>query len=184
VVLGKVSPSGRTVISWPRSVGQIPIFHSERRSGRPANPQDKYTSKYLDSPNEPLFAFGHGLTYGRFRYSNLRVSPAAVSERDTFQVQVDLTNEGSRTACETVFVFTHDVVATVSRPLLQLVGFGRQELAPGQSATVTIAVPAQRLKFRGMDLQPAFEPGAVEVLVGPRAVRAELLVGTVARRAT
>ena len=75
VVLGKVSPSGRTVISWPRSVGQIPIFHSERRSGRPANPADRFTSKYLDSPNEPLFAFGHGLTYGRFRYSNLRVSP-------------------------------------------------------------------------------------------------------------
>jgi beta-glucosidase len=184
VVLGKVSPSGRTVISWPRSVGQIPIFHSERRSGRPANPQDKYTSKYLDSPNEPLFAFGHGLTYGRFRYSNLRVSPAAVSEHQTFQVQVDLTNEGARAACETVFVFTHEVVATISRPLLQLVGFGRLELAPGHSGTVTIAVPAQRLKFLGVDLDPVFEAGAVEVLVGPRAVRAELLVGSVLKRAT
>jgi beta-glucosidase len=184
VVLGKVSPSGRTVISWPRSVGQIPIFHSERRTGRPANPQDKYTSKYLDSPNEPLFAFGHGLTYGRFRYANLRVAPTAVSEHDTFQVQVDLTNEGARTACETVFVFTHDVVATVSRPLLQLVGFGRLELAAGQSGTVTIAVPAQRLTFLGADLEPRFEPGTVELLVGPRALRADLLVGTVLRRAT
>jgi beta-glucosidase len=184
VVLGKVSPSGRTVMSWPRSVGQIPIFFSERRSGRPANPQDKYTSKYLDSPNEPLFAFGHGLSYGRFRYSNLRISPAAVSERDAFEVQVDLTNDGARTACETVFVFTHDVVASVSRPLLQLVGFGRLELAPGKSGTVTIAVPARRLKFLGVDLEPVFEPGAVEVLVGPRAVRAELLVGTLLRRAT
>ncbi len=98
VVLGKVSPSGRTAISWPRSVGQIPIFYSERRSGRPANPSDKFTSKYLDSPNEPLFAFGHGLTYGTFRYSNLRVSPQAVNVRGTIEVQVDLTNEGERTA--------------------------------------------------------------------------------------
>jgi beta-glucosidase len=179
VVLGKVSPSGRTVISWPRSVGQIPVFHSERRSGRPANPADRFTSKYLDSPNEPLFAFGHGLTYGRFRYSNLRVTPAAVTIRDTIQVQVDLSNEGARTACETVFVFTHDVVASVSPPLLQLAGFARLELAPGQRGTLTIAVPAERLQFLGQDLEPVFEAGAVEILVGPRADRAELLVGTV-----
>jgi beta-glucosidase len=179
VVLGKVSPSGRTVISWPRSVGQIPLFHSERRTGRPANPADKFTSKYLDSPNEPLFAFGHGLTYGKFRYSNLRVSPAAVNPRGTIQVQVDLTNEGRRTARETVFVFAHDVVATVARPVLQLVGFGRLELAPGTTGTIRIALPAQRLQFLGVDLAPVFEAGAVEILVGPRANRADLLVGTV-----
>jgi beta-glucosidase len=179
VVLGKVSPSGRTVISWPRSVGQIPIFYGERRTGRPANPDDHFTSKYLDSPNEPLFAFGHGLTYGHFRYANLRVSPTAVTVRGTFQVQVDLTNEGARTACETVFVFTHDVVARVAPPLLQLAGFARLELAPGKTGTVTITVPAERLKSLGLDLLPTFEPGAVEVLVGPRAVRADLLVSTV-----
>ncbi len=96
VVLGTVSPSGRTAISWPRSVGQIPIFHSERRTGRPANPTDKFTSKYLDSPNEPLFAFGHGLTYGRFRYLNLRVAPAAVTVRDVIDVRVELINEGTQ----------------------------------------------------------------------------------------
>ncbi|MEJ0004818.1 MAG: glycoside hydrolase family 3 N-terminal domain-containing protein [Steroidobacteraceae bacterium] len=179
VVLGKVSPSGRTAISWPRSVGQIPLFHSERRSGRPANPADKFTSKYLDSPNEPLFPFGHGLTYGRFRYSNLRLSVAALTLRDTLEVRVDLTNEGRVAARETVFVFTHDVVASVSPPLLQLAGFARLELAPGETGTVTIAVPAQQLQILGPDLQPVFEPGAVEVLVGPRADRADLLVGTV-----
>jgi beta-glucosidase len=182
VVLGKVSPSGRTVISWPRSVGQIPLFYSERRGGRPADRADRFTSKYLDSPNEPLFAFGHGLTYGRFRYSNLRVSPQRVDVRGTIQVQVDLTNEGGRTACETVFVFTHDVVATVSRPLLQLAAFARLELAPGKTGTVSIAVPAQRLQFLGMDLRPVFEAGVVEILVGPRANRADLLVGTVRRQ--
>jgi beta-glucosidase len=179
VVLGRVSPSGRTVMAWPRSVGQIPIFFSERRSGRPANPADKYTSKYLDSPNDPLFVFGHGLTYGRFRYANLRVSPTGVSVRDIIQVQVDLTNEGARTARETVFVFTHHVVATVSPPLLQLAGFARLELAPGKTGTVTVAVSAKQLRILGHDLTPVFEPGSVEILVGPRAARADLLVGTV-----
>ncbi len=182
VVLGKVSPSGRTVISWPRSVGQIPVFHGERRSGRPASPADRFTSKYLDSPNEPLFAFGHGLTYGRFRYSNLRVTPAAPTAGDTILVQVDLTNEGLRTARETVFVFTHDVVASVSPPLLQLAGFGRLELAPGGTGTVTVELSAARLRVLDRDLQPVFEPGAVEVLVGPRANRADLLVSTVQLR--
>ncbi len=179
VVLGRTSPSGRTVISWPRSVGQIPIFYSERRSGRPANPDDKFTSKYLDSPNDPLFVFGHGLTYGRFRYSNLRVAPTGVTVRDVIQVQVDLTNEGARMARETVFVFTHDVVASVSPPLLRLAGFARLELAPGKTGTVTIAVPAKQLRILGHDLRPVFEPGAVEILVGPRANRADLLVSTV-----
>jgi beta-glucosidase len=183
VLLGKVSPSGRTVMSWPRSVGQIPVFYNERRTGRPANPADKFTSKYLDSPNEPLFAFGHGLTYGKFRYENLRFSAAGLTAGETLQVQVDLTNEGPRTACETVFVFTHDPVASVSRPLLQLAGFGKLELAAGKTGTITIAVPGQRLWFLGVDLQPVYEPGTVEILVGPRAVRADLLVGTVLRKA-
>ena len=182
VVLGKVSPSGRTVVSWPRSVGQIPIFYSERRSGRPANPADKFTSKYLDSPNEPLFPFGHGLTYGRFRYANLRVSPQTVNEQGTITVAVDLTNEGRHRATETVFAFVHDVVATVSRPVLQLAGFARLELAPGASGTVNMEIPAARLKFLGIGLQEVFEPGVVEVLVGPRADRADLLVGTVLLR--
>ena len=183
VVLGKVSPGGRTAISWPRAVGQIPVFFGERRSGRPASAGDRFTSKYLDCPNEPLFAFGHGLTYGRFGYSNLRVTPAAPTVRDTIQVQVDLTNEGARTASETVFVFTHDVVASVSPPLLKLAGFARLRLAAGQSGTVTIALPAARLRILDQELEPVFEPGAVEILAGPRAVRADLLVCTVQLRA-
>jgi beta-glucosidase len=183
VVLGKVSPGARSVISWPRAVGQIPVFHSERRSGRPAKPDDRYTSKYLDCPNDPLFAFGHGLTYGRFRYSNLRVTPAAPTELDTITVQVDLANEGLHSACETVFVFTHDLVASTAPALLKLAGFARLELAPGQGGSVTICVPAARLRVLGIDLEPVFEPGAVEVLVGPRADRADLLVGTVRLRA-
>jgi len=176
VVLGHVSPSGRTPVSWPRAVGQIPIFFGQRPSGRAADPNDHYTSKYLDVPNEPLFPFGHGLTYGRFKYSSLRLPKDSVYERDTIVVRVDVTNEGARAAEETVFLFTHDKLATVARPVLELKGFGKIRLNPGETGTVTLMLPAAELRFLGLDLKPVFEPGEVEILVGPCADRAQLLV--------
>ncbi len=175
VITGRVSPGGRTPMAWPRAVGQIPVFFGERPSGRPANPNDHYTSKYLDIPNEPLFPFGHGLTYGHFTLSNLRVTPDRVSERDTLEVRVDVTNEGGRRAEETVFLFTHDKVASVTRPLLELRGFGKITLDPGASGTVTLTLPVTELRFLGLEMRPVFEPGAVEVLVGPCADRTKLL---------
>ena len=92
VITGRVSPSGRTPVTWPRADGQIPIFFGERPSGRPADPKDRYTSKYLDVPNEPLFPFGHGLTYGRFSLANLRVTPLDVEDVDTMRIHVDVRN--------------------------------------------------------------------------------------------
>ena len=179
VITGRVSPTGRTPMAWPVAVGQIPVFFGERPSGRPANPKDHYTSKYLDIPNEPLFPFGHGLTYGRFVLSNLRVTPDQVSERDTLEVRVDVTNEGGRRAEETVFLFTHDKVASVTRPLLELKGFGKIALEPGASGTVALHLPAAELRFLGLEMKPVFEPGEVEILVGPCADRTKLLVTSV-----
>lgn len=179
VLTGRVSPSGRTPMAWPRAVGQIPVFFGQRPSGRPANPKDHYTSKYLDIPNEPLFPFGHGLTYGRFALSNLRVAPEHVSERDTLEVRVDVTNEGGRRAEETVFLFTHDKVASVTRPLLELKGFGKITLDPGASGTVVLRLPVAELRFLGLDMKPVFEAGEVEILVGPCADRTKLLVASV-----
>ena len=175
VITGRVSPSGRTVVSWARALGQIPIYVGERPGGRPENPEDHYTSKYLDVVNAPLFPFGYGLTYGRFRLSNLRVTPASANECDSIDVQVDVTNEGKRSAEETVFLFVHDKVASVSRPLLELKGFAKAVLAPGESGTVTMQLPAVALRFIGMDLEPVFEAGEVEILVGPCAERSQLL---------
>jgi beta-glucosidase len=179
VLSGTVSPSGRTPMAWPRAVGQIPVFFGQRPSGRPFNPEDHYTSKYLDIPNEPLYPFGHGLTYGRFTYSNLRVAPERASETDNIEVRVDVKNEGASRATETVFLFTHDKVASVTRPLLELKGFGKIALDPGATGAVTLSLPASELKFLGLELQPVFEPGEVEVLVGPCADRKQLLVGSV-----
>jgi beta-glucosidase len=179
VVTGRVSPSGRTPVTWPRAQGQIPLFFGQRPGGRPANPNDRYTSKYLDVPNEPLFPFGHGLTYGQFALSNLRVTPVDVEDIDTMRIHVDVRNAGPRAAQETVFLFTHDKVASVARPVLELKGFAKITLRPGESATATLFLRAADLRFLGPDLEPLFEPGQVEILVGPCADRSKLLGLTV-----
>jgi beta-glucosidase len=179
VLCGRVSPSGRTPMTWPRATGQIPIFFGQRPGGRPLVADDHYTSRYLDAPNEPLFPFGHGLTYGRFTLSNLRVTPQRVRLADTIEVCVDVANVGARAAQETVFLFTHDRLASVARPVLELKGVGRIELRPGESATVTQYLPASDLRFIGLALQPVFEAGEVEILVGPRADRAQLLAQSI-----
>jgi beta-glucosidase len=179
VVLCHASPSGRTPVSWPRAAGQIPIFFGERPTGRPANPKDHFTSKYLDVRNEPLFPFGYGLTYGRFSYSNLRVPAEGVAENDTIVVRVEVTNDGLHPAEETVFLFTHDPLASVVRPLLELRGFAKVHLAPGETGSVTLLLAAAELRFLGADLDLVFEPGEIEILVGPCADRTQLLVARI-----
>jgi beta-glucosidase len=151
VLLGRLSPTGRTPVTWPRSLGQLPIFYASRSTGRPADPNDHYTSKYLDSSNEPLFPFGHGLTYGRFTLSNLRLSKDALTENETLAVRVDVLNEGQWPAEETVFLFTHDKLASVARPLLELKGFTKIRLDPRQSGTVTLSLAGSDLRFLGLD---------------------------------
>src|SRR5581483_2565309 len=106
-------------------------------------------------------------------------TPERVAESDTITVHVEVKNEGQRRAQETVFLFTHDKVATVTRPLLELKGFGKITLDPGASGTVTLQLPAEELKFLGLELQPVFEAGEVEILVGPCADRRRLLVNSV-----
>jgi beta-glucosidase len=179
VVLGHVSPSGRTPVTWARAQGQVPIFFGERPSGRPADPNDRFTSKYLDVSNDPLFPFGFGLTYGRFTHSNLRVPQGNVAMTDTVAIRVDVTNDGARAAEDTVFLFTHDKVATVSRPVLELKGFGKITLAPGETGTVTLLLPAAELRFLGANLAPVFEAGEVEILVGACADRRQLLAASI-----
>jgi len=130
-------------------------------------------------PNDPLFAFGHGLTYGHFTLSNLRLSQKRVSESDSITISVDVLNDGARVAEETVFLFTHDKLASVARPLLELKGFGKIKLAPGEAGTLTLPLKIAELRYLGLDLQPLFEAGEVEILVGPCADRSQLLAGSI-----
>jgi len=179
ILLGKVSPSGKSPVSWPRAVGQIPIFYNQRPSGRPDNPNDHYTSHYMDEPNAPLFPFGHGLSYGQFDYADLQVTPDQASEKDAFTIKVTVINHGLREASETVFLFIHDKVALVSRPVLELKGFDRITLRPGESGVVSYTLAAEALKFPGLDFAPFYEPGEIEILAGPSADRSRLLSKTV-----
>jgi beta-glucosidase len=179
VVTGAASPSGRTPMSWPRAVGQVPIFFGQRPTGRPINPADYYTSKYQDVGNTPLYAFGHGLTYGRFSYDELQVEPRRVREQDTLRVSVRLRNLGAREAEETLFLFVHDKVSRVTRPMLELKGYAKLRLKPGAVGSVKLELPAVELRYLGPDLQPLFEAGEVEILVGPSADAAGLLRQTI-----
>ena len=169
VLTGTFNPTGRLPVTWPRDVGQVPVFFAERPSGRPANPDDPYTSKYLDMPVEPLFPFGHGLSYSRFSLSSLRVNKVEFTRAETLTIEVDVTNEGPMAGEETVFLFARDSVASVARPLLELKGVGKIALAPGESGTVCYKLAAEALAFPGSDLKPVFEPGEFLLSAGQSA---------------
>ncbi|MFO1468261.1 MAG: glycoside hydrolase family 3 N-terminal domain-containing protein [Steroidobacteraceae bacterium] len=175
LLTGRRSPEGRTPLSWPRQAGQIPVFFGQRPSGRPAHPDDGFTSKYLDSPNEPQFPFGHGLTYGRFEHADLVVSPARVRPASRLRIRLTVRNTGRRTATDTVFLFARDPLASVARPLLELKGFTKVRLRPGERRRIGITLAAAELRFHGASLEPVWEPGEVEILAGPCADRRRLL---------
>ena len=182
VLTGRVSPSGRTPITWPRALGQIPLFYCQRNSGRPENPQDHFTSKYLDSPSSPLIPFGFGLTYGRFTYTNLTVTPETATAEDVIEVSVDVTNEGAQAAEETVFLFIRDRVASVARPTLELKGVEKISLQPGETGTVCLQLPATELGFLDADFARVLEPGEIEIRVGGSADPAQLVSSRVMLR--
>jgi len=169
VLTGNFNPSGRLPITWPRDVGQVPIFFAERPSGRPAKPDDRYTSKYLDIPNEPLFPFGHGLSYCRFSLANLRSSHDSFTRRDELRVEVDVTNEGPVVGEATIFLFVRDIVASVTRPLLELKGTAKICLGAKQSGCVRFNLPGEAFVFPGLDLQPVFEAGEFLLFAGQSA---------------
>ena len=179
VVTGQATPSGRTPMSWPRAVGQVPIYFGQRPTGRPINPADYFTSKYQDVENTPLYAFGHGLTYGRFIYDELQVEPRRVRERDALKISVKLRNVGAREAEETVFLFVRSKRSRVTRPLLELKGYAKLRLMPGEAGSVNLELPAAELRYLGPDLQPLFEAGEVEIFVGPSAEESGLLRQTI-----
>jgi beta-glucosidase len=177
VLSGGFNPTARLPVSWPVDVGQIPVFYSRLPTGRPFNAQFRYSSKYLDIPNEPLFPFGHGLSYSRFAYSDLRVSAAKVKPGDSVTVDVTVANEGKVAGEETVLLFVRDPVASVSRPVLELKGMAKVALKPGERRAVRLTLATDALAFPGPDLKPRLEPGRFELFVGP-AAREEALLTT------
>ncbi len=175
VVTCRFNPTGRLPVTWPRDIGQAPIYYSARPSGRPADPKDHFTSKYLDIPVEPQFPFGHGLSYSRLTLTNLRASAETFKPGEDILAAVDVINEGAVAGEATVFLFVRDVVARVARPLLELKGVAKIVLAPGERGVVRLPVPAAAFAYPNADFQPAIEPGRFELSVGLSADRASLL---------
>ena len=134
-------------------------------------------------PNTPLLPFGFGLTYGRFGYANLTVSPEVATAGDTIEVAIEVTNDGEHAAEETVFLFIRDRVASVARPLLELKAFTKISLEPGATGTARLRLPVEELRFLGLDLEPVLEPGEIEIHVGPCADSAQLTSARVLLRA-
>ncbi len=158
VLFGDVNPSGKLPVTVPRATGQVPIYYAHLPTGRPPDPKQKYTSKYIDVPIGPLYPFGFGLSYTRFEYANLTVSAMTVS--------ADVRNAGSRAGDEVVQLYVHDVVASVSRPVKELKGFQRIALAPGETKRVTFTLTPKDLRFwtsKGWTV----EPGEFQVWIGP-----------------
>jgi beta-glucosidase len=175
VLTGRFNPTGRLPVTWPREIGQIPIFYAERSSGRPPDSTDHFTSKYLDLPIEPLFPFGHGLSFSHVELENLRVSREEFQLEDRIEVKVDAVNEGKIATEETIFLFVHDIVATVARPLMELKAWTKVALSPGQTKTVAFTLTAECFCFPDESFEPVVEPGAFDILVGLNADRKSLL---------
>ena len=167
VVFGDVAPSGKLTVTMPRNVGQVPIYYNHLNTGRP-NPQwfTKFTTNYLDVPNDPLFPFGYGLSYTTFEYSPMTLSSNTMTANGNIQASVTVTNTGSCEGTEVVQLYIRDMVGSIARPVQELKGFERINLKPGESRHVTFNINADLLKFYNKDLQFVCEPGDFEVMVG------------------
>jgi beta-glucosidase len=179
VLTGKFNPTGRLPVTWPRHVGQAPIFYGQRSSGRPAKAGDRYSSSYLDVPATPQFPFGHGLSYSRFTLLDLRCKPGSVAAGESIEVSVIVRNDSQVDGEATLFLFVRDVVASVARPLLELKGVRKIVLAAGQRAHAIWRLPVADLAFVGPTLDPVLEPGRFEIHVGQSADPADLLTDVI-----
>jgi beta-glucosidase len=167
VLFGDVNPSARLPVTFPRVLGQIPLYYNHRNTGRPPDPNNKFTSKYIDVAVTPRYPFGYGLSYTTFGYSNLKLSAARARVSDTITATVTVTNSGSREGTEVVQLYVRDEVASVSRPVRELKAFRRVTLRPAESRTVELRIAVRNLWFYGLDMKPVVEPGTFRVYVGP-----------------
>jgi beta-glucosidase len=173
VLFGTVNPGGKLPVTFPRTVGQVPIYYNHENTGRPYDADNKYTSKYLDLPDGPQFPFGHGLSYTTFTISDpalstRRISSRALHKGDTVEVTVTARNTGERAGDEVVQLYLHDPVASIVQPVRRLRGFRRVSLAPGKSTIVRFRLDAGDLGFWTHDTSGQFEleAGDIDIYVG------------------
>ncbi|MFO7258150.1 MAG: beta-glucosidase BglX [Bacteroidota bacterium] len=168
ILFGNYNPSGKLPATFPRVVGQIPLYYNHKNTGRPFGGQleDKYKSRYLDVPNEPLYPFGFGLSYTTFAYENLRLSADEMVQGDTIDVTVTVRNTGSADGEEVIQLYVRDVVGSVTRPVKELKGFRKVAIPAGQAVEVAFKLSTDDLRFHNINMEYVAEPGEFEVMVG------------------
>jgi beta-glucosidase len=176
-LFGDYNPGGKLPVTFPRSAGQQPFYYNQTATGRPPT-GEKYTSKYLDVPVAPLYAFGHGLSYTTFRLSNLRLGAPRIPAGGGVDVSVDVENTGRREGDEVVQIYTRDVAASRVRPVKELKGFRRVTLRPGERRTLTFRLGAAELGFYDDSMRFVVEPGAFKVMAGRSSADPEALEAT------
>ncbi|HLT32224.1 MAG TPA: beta-glucosidase BglX, partial [Aquaticitalea sp.] len=170
VLIGTYNPSGKLTTTFPRNVGQVPIYYNMKNTGRPipeTNPGEDYKSNYIDVPNTPLFPFGFGLSYTTFEYSNFNLSSSNIGFNDTLTVTATITNTGNYDGHEIVQLYIHDKFGTLTRPVKELKGFQKIFLKKGESKTVTFNLTVEDLKYYNNENKFDVEPGEFEIAIAP-----------------
>lgn len=170
VLLGDYNPSGKLPVTFPRTVGQVPIHYDMKRTGRPIElgpPNTKYVSRYLQTPNDPLYRFGHGLSYTSFSYSPVSLSASSMRAGGAINATATITNTGERAGEEVVQLYVQDLVGSVTRPVQELKGFEKITLQPGESRQVSFTVKPADLAFTRADMSHGWEPGEFRLWIAP-----------------
>ncbi|MDR1717919.1 MAG: beta-glucosidase BglX [Prevotella sp.] len=169
VLFGDVNPSGKLVATFPKNVGQIPLFYNHKNTGRPLQEGkwfEKFRSNYLDVDNDPLYPFGYGLSYTTFEYSDVKLSSASIDSKGELTASVTVTNKGKADGAEVVQLYIRDLVGSVTRPVKELKGFEKVFIKAGESKTVSFRITPELLKFYNYNLDYVFEPGDFDVMIG------------------
>jgi beta-glucosidase len=166
VLFGDVNPGGKLPVTFPRAVGQEPLYYNQKNTGRPPDQNNKYSSKYLDVPWTPLYPFGYGLSYTQFKLSNLQLSARQIGTDGSVTVRVELENTGGRAGDEVVQLYIRDVASSVTRPIKELKGFERVTLRAGEQRQVSFILTREQLGFYNREMKFVVEPGTFNVMVG------------------
>ena len=167
VLFGNYNPSGKLSATFPRNIGQVPIYYNLKNTGRPSAPNSpKFQSNYLDVPNTPLFPFGYGLSYTTFSYGDISISKTNAKGNEKLTASITVTNNGKFDGEEVVQLYIRDVVGSVTRPLKELKGFQKISLKAGESKTVSFSISPENLKFYNYNLKYDWEPGEFHIMIG------------------
>jgi len=169
VLFGETNPSGKLTMTFPRNVGQIPVFYNSKNTGRPINPEnpyEKYKSNYLDTPNDPLYPFGYGLSYTSFSYSEIKLTRDSISPDENLVASVDISNTGDMDGEEIVQLYVRDLVGEVTRPVKELKAFRKVHIKKGETVTVTFTIFPEDLSYYHQDMRFSVDPGDFELFIG------------------